>query len=305
MRLMIPRVVALLGGKLSLLVQVSLASLAPVVDSVSNVAVLTFARHLEMLPIGLFGMSISQAAFPMLVMRRDAENTVEFKKTLVSSLHQTLFLAVPAAVILLVLRVPAVRLAFGARRFTWKATILTGYVVAFFSLGIAAHAVLYILNRAFYAMEEAQIPVRVSLVFSVLGIGLAWVMVRIGGWGVWAVPLAISVGGILQATTLLVVLDRALGRFDRVRLLEPIAKIGWSALLAGVALYIPMKFLDVLIFDTTRTSGLILLTGTAGVFGLAVYLFFTWILGVRETRVVLRFMLSKFSRGRVRMDTRG
>ena len=294
-RLMIPRVVALLGGKLSLLVQVSLASVASVVDGISNVAVLTFARHLEMLPIGLFGMSISQAAFPALALHRDSDMVGEFKKTFLSSLHQMLFLVAPAAVILLVLRIPAVRLAFGARRFTWKATILTGYVVAFFSLGVAAHAALYILNRAFYALEEARIPVQVSLVFSGLGIVLAWILVRVCGWGVWAVPLALSVAGILQAIVLLLALDRNLGRFDRVKLFGPIAKIGWSALFAGAALYVPLKLLDKLVFDTTRTLGLIVLTGIAGSFGLAVYLFFTWILGVREAKVVLRFVLSKLS----------
>jgi len=292
-RMMLPRAAALLGSKLSLLLQVSLSSLIAPLDSVSNIAVLTFARHLELLPVGLFGMSISQAALPALVMSRDGNREEEFKHTFISSLHKTLFLTAPAAVILLVLRIPAVRLAFGARRFSWKATILTGYTVAFFSLGVVAQAVLHLLNRTFYALEKARTPVKTSLFSSGLGILLSWFLTRILGFGVWAIPLALSVAVVFQALALFLLLERSLGRFERTTLLGPVAKIGWSAFLAGGALYLPLKLLDELVFDTTRTWGLVVLTGIAGVFGLAAYLFFSWVLGVRETKVFLRFALAK------------
>jgi len=292
-RMMLPRAAALLGNKLSLLIQVSLSSLIAPLDSVSNIAVLTFARHLELLPVGLFGMSISQAALPALAMSRSGHREEEFKRTFISSLHQTIFLAAPAAVILLVLRIPAVRLAFGARRFSWKATILTGYTVAFFSLGVVAQTVLHLLNRTFYALEKARTPVKTSLLFSGLGVVLGWFLTRILGFGVWAIPLALSLAVTFQALVLFLLLERSLGRFERAALLGPVAKIGWSAFLAGAALYLPLKLLDELVFDTTRIWGLLVLTGIAGVFGLAAYLFFSWVLGVRETKVFLRFALSK------------
>ena len=293
-RMALPRAAALLGGKLSMNIQVSLASLIPVLDSVSNVAVLTFSRHLELLPIGLFGVSISQAALPALSMNRGSAKENEFKKTFVSSLHQTLFLAAPAAVILLVLRIPAVRLAFGAKRFTWKATILTGYTVAFFSLGIIFGAILHLLNRAFYALEEAKTPVKISLLFSGLGIFLSWVLTRVFGFGVWAIPLSLSVAGFLQSLVLFLLLQKSLGRFERESFFAPISKIGWAAFFSGIALYIPMKLLDELVLDTTRTLNLLVLTAVAGAFGLSVYLFFTWILGVRETKLFLHLILARF-----------
>lgn len=298
LRLALPRMIGLLGAKFSLLIQINLASLIPLLDSVSNVAVLTFARHLELLPIGLFGASISQAALPTLSMNSEDNEQSEFKRIFISALHQTLFLVAPTAIILLVLRIPMVRLVFGARRFTWKATVLTGYAVAFFSLGVTARALLYLFNRAFYALEEPKIPVKTSLAFSGLGIVLSWALTQIGDFGVWAIPLAFSISGILQATTLFIILDKRLGRFGRSTLLTPIAKIGWATLFSGAALYIPMKLLDKLVFDTTRTLGLLTLTGIAGLFGLSVYLFLTWIFGVRETKFLLKFTLSKLGIGK-------
>ncbi|MFW6143324.1 MAG: murein biosynthesis integral membrane protein MurJ [Patescibacteria group bacterium] len=296
-KLMVPRAIALLGGKMSSIIQISLASLVPTIDSVSNVAVLTFARHLKLLPVALFGMSISEAALPVLSRHTSAKEANEFRDVFKSSLQQTLFLAAPAAVILLVLRIPAVRLAFGAKRFSWKATILTGYAVAFFSLEVVFQAVLYLLNRAFYALEEAKTPVKITLFFSALGISLAALFTRVIGWGVWAIPLALSFASAAQTVVQFIFLERKLGKFDRVELLAPLSKIGWSAFFSGVFLYIPMKLLDKLVFDTTRVIGLFLLTGTAAFSGLVVYLCFTYIFNVRECRQLTRLIFAQF-RGR-------
>ncbi len=60
-----------------------------------------------------------------------------------------------------------------------------------------------------------------------------------------------------------------------------------AAILTGVFLYIPMKLLDQLVFDTTRTFPLILLTGVATLIGLSVYLFFTWLLKIDELKAFL------------------
>ncbi len=293
LKITIPRVIALLGDKLSLIVQVSLASLIPTLDSVSNVAVLTFARHLELLPIGLFGVSFSQATLPSLSRNRSAGKIDEFKDVFISSLRKTFFLVSPAAIILLVLRIPAVRLAFGAKRFSWKATVLTGYAVAFFSLGVVFYSALHLLKRAFYALEEAKIPVYTSLFFTAFGIILAWVLTRKFGFGVWAIPLALSVSGALQAGLLFLLLERRLGMFDREALLVPIIKIGWATLFSGIALYLPMRYLDKLIFDTTRVLGLLLLTGIASFFGGCVYLGLTWLMDVKETKLFLEYILSR------------
>jgi hypothetical protein len=62
------------------------------------------------------------------------------------------------------------------------------------------------------------------------------------------------------------------------------AKMIVASVITGVALYIPLKLLDQLVFDTTRTFGLILLTGVTGFVGLATYMFLSWVMGVGEVR---------------------
>lgn len=291
-----PRALALLGGKLSLIIQVSLASLIPTLDSVSNVAVLTLARHLQLLPVGLFGVSFSQAALPSLSRYKSAKKVDEFKDIFLSSLRKALFFVSPAAMILLVLRIPAVRLAFGARGFSWKATVLTGYAVAFFALGVVFYSALHLLKRAFYALEKAQVPVVATLCFTALGIFLAWLFTQVLGYGVWAIPLALSISAALECVALFLLLERELGIFDREAFLVPITKIGWSTLILGIALYLPMRFLDQLIFDTTRVGGLLLLTGVVGILGVSVYLVLAWLFDVKEAKLFWKYFLSNLGK---------
>ena len=47
-------------------------------------------------------------------------------------------------------------------------------------------------------------------------------------------------------------------------------------------LYVPMKLLDQLVFDTTRVFDLVLLTAVAMISGLSVYIFLAWFLDIEE-----------------------
>jgi hypothetical protein len=55
----------------------------------------------------------------------------------------------------------------------------------------------------------------------------------------------------------------------------------------GIALYIPIKLLDQLVFDTTRTLNLLILTGIASVTGIVAYIFFTWLLDIKEAYYII------------------
>lgn len=63
----------------------------------------------------------------------------------------------------------------------------------------------------------------------------------------------------------------------------------------GVALYIPIKLLDQVIFDTTRTINLLVLTSISSIFALSVYVLVVWFLKVRELDTYVEFV-KKFSR---------
>lgn len=73
-------------------------------------------------------------------------------------------------------------------------------------------------------------------------------------------------------------------------LLVPSLKMVLAALVTGVALYIPIKLLDQLVFDTTRTFGLLLLTGLTAFVGFSTYVFLSWVMGVEQVQSLLRLV---------------
>ena len=175
-----------------------------------------------------------------------------------------------------------VRLVFGADLFSWDDTVLTGRTVAYFAIGLAAQSVVLLLVRGFYAMKDTKTPVLVSLSSIGLNIILSLVFILVLKLGVWSLGLAYSVSIIFGTMTLVYFLSRKIQGFNNSDLIVPAVKMLVAASAAAFALYIPMKALDQLIFDTTRTVNLIMLTGIAASFGLAVYILLVWLLDVRE-----------------------
>lgn len=278
LKLMSVRTIGVAVEQINETVGIVLASLI----SVSSVTFLTFAQHLQAVPIGLFGATLAQAALPVLAREKARGEKDMFKVTLLTTMHQIMFLSLPAAAILIVLRIPVVRLVFGASQFNWEATVLTGRTVAFLATGLVAQSVVLLLVRGFYALKDTKTPVLVSVVTVVVNIVLSMFFVLGLRLEIWSLGLAYSVATTISAIMLMVALNQKLEGFHWRDVYLPAIKMLFAATLAAGALYIPIKLLDQLVFDTTKTINLIFLTGIASILGLSVYLLFVWLMRVKE-----------------------
>ena len=291
-KLILPRTLGLGVTQLNYFANLMISSLI----STRAITIFNFAQQLEQLPIGVFAATIAQAALPTL--SEEPENNdrfATFKKTFLTSLHQILFLDCPAAVILIVLRIPIVRLVYGASKFDWPATVETGHTLAFLSIGLVSEAAINLLIRGFYALRDSKTPVIIGSLTEVLNIILSFGFIFLFPfWGksVLGLAAAAAIADTLYALVLISLLNRRVLSFNQRALLLPAVKIVFAAILTGLALYVPMKLLDQLVFDTTRTVPLIMLAGTVTSIGLAVYLFLTWLLEIEE----LKSFLALFNR---------
>lgn len=279
-KLMSVRTFGLAAEQINETVGVALASLA----SIGSVTYLTFSQHLQVVPIGLFGATLAQAALPVLSSERARGRIEEFKITLLTTMHQILFLALPAAAILIVIRIPVVRLIFGASQFDWRATVLTGSTLAYLSIGLAAQAVSLLFVRGFYALKDTKTPVMISLVVVVVNIILSVYFIIFLKLPVWSIGLANSISTLLSAVLLFWMLHFKVNKFKLSQVLMPLGKMLMATIIMGIALYVPIKLLDQVIFDTTKTINLLVLTSISSIFALSVYVFLVWFLKVRELR---------------------
>lgn len=280
--LSIPRVLSGLAIQLDATMDVFFASLI----SASSLVFYNFAQHVQFMPISLIGLTIAQAATPVLSAHSEKKDLSDFKNVLLTSLHQMLFLVVPISVILITLRIPVVRLLFGAAQFDWQATSATGYVLAFFSISIFAQSTVYLLTRAFYSLCDTKTPVIISTLTVLLNILLGFFTTRVLGWGVWALALVTSVNAFLDCVVLLSFLVKRIGNFSPAAFYKPVVKIFLSSIIMGVFLYVPMKFLDVYIFDTRRVINLIVVTGLASACGVSIYLALAKAFNLAEAKAV-------------------
>lgn len=276
-KLMSVRTLGLAAEQVNETVGVNLASWIP-----GGITFLTYAQHLQVVPIGLFGVSLAQAALPVLSSERARGRIEEFKVTLLTTLHQILFLALPATAILIVIRIPVVRLIFGASQFNWEATVLTGLTVAYLAIGLAAQSISLLLVRGFYAMKDTRTPVAITFIVVALNIILSVYFIKVLRMDVWSIGLAFSLANLLSATLLFTALHFKVGGFDLKQVLGPFLKMLMATIIMGVALYVPIKLLDQVIFDTTRTINLLILTGISAIFALSIYVALVWFMKVRE-----------------------
>lgn len=285
-RLMGPRTLGLAVSQIDTTVDLILASLL----GARMVTIFNFAQHLQQLPVGLFGATVGQAALPILSQQLAKDNIEEFKRTIERALNQILFFVLPASSLFIVLRIPVVRLVFGAARFDWEATVLTGMTLSTFSLSLFAQSVSQVLARGFYALYDSRTPVTIGVVAIVINTVLSILFIQVFKLPIWSLGLSTSIASIINGILLFIFLDRRIKGFHYWEFFAPPIKMTIAALITGVALYIPLKLLDQLVFDTTRVFGLILLTGVSGTIGLSTYLFLSWVMGVGEVRFFLSLL---------------
>lgn len=278
--LMPPRALALGLDQIERWVAVNLTSLL----AAGSLSIFNFSRQLYVLPISLFGVSLSQASFPSLAREALSADKTQFKSTLSKAILQIFFFALPASVLVLVLRIPLVRLAFGARNFPWEATLLTGRSLAFLSLSIAPQAVTNSLTRALHALKDTKTPLVIGFITMVAFVGLAYFFGLVSEKSVAGITLALSLGNLLDFVLSYWAVRRKVGSLG---ISVRIAKMFVVSLFTGVSLWLPMRLLDQLIFDTTRTVPLIILTLVVSGVGFVVYLFFCWLFEIEELQDVL------------------
>jgi putative peptidoglycan lipid II flippase len=285
-KLIWPRTLSIAVFQLGSLITVTLVSFLQ--NPGRSYVIYDYAQTLAFAPVALFGQAIAQASFPVLSKEKDKPE--HFKITFMTSFNQLFYLILPISVLLLVLRIPIVRLIYGASQFDWEATVLTGRTLSFFAISLFAQALVYLVSRGYYALHDTKTPLVIGTISTFLMIILASVFIFYYNLGVESIALAYSIGSILNFLIMFIFLDIKVGGFPRRAFFVSTAKILVATFFTAFALYIPIKLLDQLVFDTTRTINLILLTGISSLAGFSLYIFLTWLFNVKEaTMFILLF----------------
>jgi putative peptidoglycan lipid II flippase len=149
-------------------------------DERSNV-LLSLTARLYQFPLGVFGIAIASAAFPLLA--RHAKDADQFTDTLRRAIRLSLYIGLPASVGLILLRTDAVAILYGHGHTGWSQESIAraAHILAAFSTGIWAYSLNQVFTRAFYAQGDTATPMKVSLAMILLNVALNLTLIWIPG----------------------------------------------------------------------------------------------------------------------------
>ncbi len=215
--LLIPRALGLAAVQVTFLVNTTLAStLGPGAITAYTVAFTTLQ-----LPLGLVAVPLGVVLLPTMSRAAATGAMTEYGDLVERSVHLLAYVMMPITVLMLILRREIVELLYAYGRFDDEALALTTETLAVFTLGLVAHALIAVLARAFYAVQDTRTPVAAAVLAVAVNVVVS--VATVGTLGLAGLALGIAVGAWVET---LLLMWRLGARIPRLALTHELATLG-------------------------------------------------------------------------------
>lgn len=273
--LMAPAVIGAAAVQVNVLINSNFATSIP---GNGAVAWLNSAFRLMQFPLGMFGVAIATATLPSISKNAALKELDSFRSTLASSMRLVFLLTIPSAVGLIVLGKPIIALIYERGAFHGNDTSHTAAALAFYAVGLAGYSAIKVLAPAFYALNDARTPMKISL----LSIGVNFLM----NWSLVGImqerglALSTSVVALLNFVLLYWLMQRRINGMEGRKTLVTVIKITLASAVMGIVCWLVSQFCYRVIGDSqpARLVNVIAAVGTGAIIFYAI----TAALKVRE-----------------------
>jgi putative peptidoglycan lipid II flippase len=251
-----------------------------------SVTALYVADRVMELVLGGYAIAVATAILPMMSHQAAIHDYQNMKKTFAFSLRIVSYITIPAAVGLMVLRVPIIRVLFEHGQFQAASTSLTARALLYYAIGLPAFAAIKLIVPGFYSTQDTRTPVVVAAYSLVVNFGLNALFLKSffktfenGG-----PALATSIAAYFNFFMLFVVFRQRFGRLGTFAILHSMFKIGVGSAAMGVLCWAMVRFSH---FEqqTRFVPRLALFAGILTVATVA-YIAFTWLVRCPEVEEV-------------------
>jgi putative peptidoglycan lipid II flippase len=286
LRLMGPRVFGAAIVQLNFWVNIWLGSKMPDKGSVAS---LSYGFALMMMAEGAIAQSIAIAAMPTLSAQYALGKLDDLRASLAASLRGVILLALPAALGLILLRVPIISLLYQHGEFDAHSTQLVAWALLWYASGLIFHSVLEVLARSYYAMHDTKTPVLVGATAMGINVGLSFAFValfnNIGWMPHGGLALANSLATALETITLIILMRKRLKGIQGKELIKGAGAAALGTLAMSAAIVLWLQFM--------RQSPAVL-TSLGGVaIGAVIYALVLIFLHIPEIHLLIQFLLRK------------
>jgi putative peptidoglycan lipid II flippase len=167
-RLMLPRLFGIGIGQINLLVDTRFATASMMPKG--SLAALYLADRVMELVLGGYAIAVATAILPMMSHQAATKDFESLKKTLSFSVRIVAFITIPAALGLMILREPIIRVLFQHGQFDPESTRLTARALLYYAVGLPALASVKLIVPAFYSTRDTKTPVVVASISLALNV---------------------------------------------------------------------------------------------------------------------------------------
>ncbi|MGZ3655041.1 MAG: murein biosynthesis integral membrane protein MurJ [Bdellovibrionota bacterium] len=224
----LPAVREILKNFVPVVVSRGVVQLSAYIDSIlasflpsGAVAALGYAQAIYMLPIGLFGMSISAAELPSMSKEYGNKDfTLTLQRRINAACRRIAFFVVPSVVGFLLLGDTIAGLLFQTGEFNGKASTYVWTVLAGSAVGLLASTLGRLYSSAFYSLRDTRTPLRFSLIRVFLttllgylmGLKLPPLLGLEASWGTAGLTASAGIAGWVEFLLLRRSLNRVVGK---------------------------------------------------------------------------------------------
>lgn len=279
----IPVVLGFASWQVSALVNTFLLAFLPE----GSVTWVNYAYRIQHLPAGLFGAAIGAVALAEFS-HAAAASADAVRQRFRHSMGLVSVLTLPAALILLALSVPVVRLIYQHGRFSAMDTAFTAQALALYSLGIWAAAAARNCAAGFFSLGDTRTPAICAAGSVALNVVLNLVLMRVIGFR--SFPLVTSLTQFAYFGLLFLLLRRRAGGLAGRAVVSVALRSLVAALVAAACSLVAALGFESL-FPVLPLWSRLAQVALAGGLGLAVFYLMALILRLAEVRVALRDFL--------------
>ncbi len=262
--LMGPTLIGLGIYQLNLLVSRAFASFLPE----GAMTYLYYSDRLTELPLGVIAVAFATVNLPALAARAEKSDWDGFRDVFGFGIRGVIFVCLPAAVGLFVLRKPIVSLLFERGHFTHYDVAECAHIFAPAACGLLFVAMLRNITPGFYALKDTRTPVKIAFLSFVLNAALSWVFAFGFRWEAFGLTLANAATALISVVLSLVALRRRLGELPMLGFWKLAGQVSLAS--AGMALVLSVG----LWWEPYRSLGMVTrLVWMTGVIGLGGGLF--------------------------------
>jgi putative peptidoglycan lipid II flippase len=183
------------------------------------------------LVLGVYAVALSTVILPAMSHQVAEGNHEEMKRTFGFGLRIVSFITIPAAIGLILLRVPITEVLFQHGEFGARSTALTSHALLFYSLGLPAFAAIKLIAPMYYSTHDTMTPTKVGIYTLGLHIALNVILLFAFGRYLWnASPaLASSLAAYFNFAALFVIFRGRYGRMGARAILMSLGKMAVCA----------------------------------------------------------------------------